>query len=379
MSEYEKKSLVKFLGLYLGSAFVFITVIAVMLYSIKIENLSELSRQKLKNYSSSLSADIIDSHMRGNEFKIPKNEEFKVALIGQDDKTIYTQLPSIPQLTSGFYELNGSLGIVDGSPRLHHGVKYIVVQGDPLSQDKKEAAYTALWVWLSSMALVCALAVTLSRQFLKPIRKEIEKLDNFVKASAHELNTPITTLVLSLDGLKNEVKDTSKIEHLKASAKMLSKIHEDLTYYLQRETLKKEEQWIDFLELSRQRAAFYAKVGSSKNISVNAEGESFLFRMDATAAARLIDNLLSNAVKYSKNNGKVKIKVSQNLIEVEDEGIGMGDAARQKIFEKFTRATEIGGGFGLGLYIVKTVCDDYGIKIEVQSEEGKGSWFKLIF
>lgn len=379
MSEYEKKSLIKFLALYLGSAFIFIGVIALMLYSAKIENISELNRQKLKNYSSTLSSDIIDSYMHGHKFNIPKNDDFKVALIDKDDKPSYNEIGALPPLQVGFYETDKGKGIIDGSPRLHHGIKYLVVQGDLFAKERREAAYTAFLVWLSSIILVCSLAVTLSRQFLKPVRKEIEKLDNFVKASAHELNTPITSLILSLDGLKNEVKDPSKIEHLKASAKMLSKIHEDLTYYLQRETLKKDEQWIDFLELGQARAAFYAKVGSPKNITVEAEGESFLFRMDTTAAARLIDNLLSNAVKYSKNGGKVKIKISPNLIVVEDDGIGMNDAARRKIFEKFTRATEIGGGFGLGLYIVKTVCDDYSIKIEVDSKEGEGSGFRLIF
>jgi len=379
LSEYEKKSLIKFLSLYLGSAFVFITVIAFMLYSAKIENISELSRQKLKNYSFTLSSDVIDSYMHGREFKILKSDEFKVALIDRNDNASYNEIGMLPPLHAGFYENNYGKGIVDDSPRLHHGIKYIIVQGDLFAKDRRDAAYTAFLVWLSSIILVCSLAVTLSRQFLKPVRQEIEKLDNFVKASAHELNTPITSLILSLDGLKNEVKDSSKIEHLKASAKMLSKIHEDLTYYLQRETLKKDEQWIDFLELAKERAIFYAKVGSPKNISVKAGGESFLFRMDTTAAARLIDNLLSNAVKYSKNGGNVNIKISQKIIAVEDDGIGMDESARQKIFDKFTRATEIGGGFGLGLYIVKTVCDDYGIKIEVESEEGKGSGFRLIF
>ncbi|HOI84063.1 MAG TPA: hypothetical protein PKW30_07115 [Campylobacterales bacterium] len=77
------------MGLYLGSAFVFITVIAFLLYFIKIENVAELGRQKLKNASSSISADIIDSHMRGGEYRIPQQSEFKVALIGNGDNNAH--------------------------------------------------------------------------------------------------------------------------------------------------------------------------------------------------------------------------------------------------------------------------------------------------
>lgn len=379
MSEYEKKSLIKFLGLYLGSAFVFISAIAVLLYMAKVENLSELQREKLKSYTSAISAEIIDSHMRGQRYEISKNREFKAALIGESQNIIYSEIPLLPPLSLGFYERGEYIGVVDGGARLHHGVKYIVAETNSMASEKKEAALSAFWVWIFSFLLVGLLGFRLSKQFLKPIREEIEKLDNFVKASAHELNTPITSLVLSLDTLKKEIKDPSKIEYLKASAKMLSKIHDDLTYYLQRETLKKEEEWIDFAALANERGSFYARVASAKGVSVEVESESFIYRIDKTAANRLIDNLLSNAVKYSKKDGKIKINVSQNIITVEDEGIGINKEAKQKIFGKFQRATDIGGGFGLGLYIVKSVCDDYGIKIEVESEEGVGSRFRLIF
>jgi two-component system OmpR family sensor kinase len=384
LSAYEKKSLFKFLGLYLGSAFVFITVIAALLYSTKIENLAELQRQKLKNYTSALSAEIIDSHMKGTELKIPKSYEFKIALIDKDGKVIHNELAAIPPLDKEFYESHRHIGIVDSSARLHHGIKYIIAEEILYAKQSKEAALNVIAMWLISMTLVCILAITLSKQFLKPVRQEVQRIDNFVKASTHELSTPITAIILSLDTLKRECKDappeiSSKIDHLKTSAKMLGKIYEDLTYYLQRETLKKDEQWIDFFELAKERVSFYAKLAQSKNISVEAFGESFLYRIDTSAAERLVDNLLSNALKYSRTNGSVKITVKQNLISVEDDGIGMDAAQQKKIFDKFTRATDVGGGFGLGLYIVKTVCDDYKIKIEVQSEEGKGSKFNLLF
>ncbi len=379
MSEYEKKSLFKFLSLYLGSALVFITVIAAVVYYAKVENLSELQKQKLKNFCSFISTEIIDSHMRGDKLVLSKNSDFSMALIDKEGKIIYGNIKRVPKLEQGFYEVDGRVGIVDGGPRLHHGIKYVVAEEHGLEKQKREALIASLLIWAVSIVLVGILGFSLSRQFLAPIRQEIQKLDDFVKASAHELNTPITSLILSLDSIKDEIGDKSKIEHLKASAKAISKIYDDLTYYVQKETIKKEDSWIDIGELAAERALFYSQIAKAKNVALDVKTEPFIFNIDKTAATRLIDNLLSNAVKYSKPGGAVLISVSDKLIEVFDNGIGIEASLQKTIFDKFERATKSGGGFGLGLYIVKTICDEYRIKIELESEKEKGSKFRLIF
>lgn len=379
LSEYEKKSLIKFLTLYIGSAFIFITAIGFLLYTAKVENLYELQKERLKNHASAICAEIIDSHMRGKPYEITPNKEFRVALVDKNDISVYSQIQNLPKLKEGLWDKEGRLTIIDAGARLHHGIKYVIVQTDLLQKEREDAALSSFLVWLVSLLFVVALAVALSREFLTPFKEEVEKLDNFVKASAHELNTPITSLLLGLDSVKNELKESKKAEYLKASAKMISKIHEDLTYYLQKETLKKEEEWIDFALIVADKATLYSKLAAPKEIEIEVKTESFLYKIDKTAAERLIDNLLSNAVKYSKKNGKISVTVTQNLITVKDDGIGIGKEIQKEIFDKFKRGSEIGGGFGLGLYIVKTICDDYKIDIEVKSTEGIGSEFRLRF
>ncbi len=380
MSEYEKKSLIKFLALYLGSALVFITIIATVVYSSKVENLQELQKQKLKNFCSIISTDIIDSHMRGMDFNIPKSEEFSFALIDSKNEIIFSNLGSTQDIaTQGFYERDGRLGIVDSGPRLHHGIKYIVAEEHSLAKQKQEAFNIALYIWFAATASVCILGITLSKQFLKPLRIQMQKIDDFVKASTHELNTPITSLILSLDTLKNEVSDKTKLESLKTSAKAISKIYDDLTYYIQKESIKKEDEWIDIGELAADKIAIYSKIAKTKNITFRQDIGSFLFKIDKTAATRLIDNLISNAVKYSKANGEIAVTVKEHLVEIADNGVGIDEASKDSIFQKFKRATTSGGGFGLGLYIVKSICDDYKIDIDLKSEKEKGSSFTLHF
>ncbi|RLA58174.1 MAG: sensor histidine kinase, partial [Epsilonproteobacteria bacterium] len=62
-----------------------------------------------------------------------------------------------------------------------------------------------------------------------------------------------------------------------------------------------------------------------------------------------------------------------------DEGIGIEESKQKEIFEKFKRGTDYSGGFGVGLSIVKSICDEYGIKIDLKSVIKKGTEFKLIF
>ena len=96
---------------------------------------------------------------------------------------------------------------------------------------------------------------------------------------------------------------------------------------------------------------------------------------------RIIDNNLSNAIKYSKDSSNITISLQkeQNSIKLgfKDEGVGIKDSS--KIFERYFRGDKITGGFGIGLSIVKNICEKNGIKIEVKSQINKGSSFMYIF
>jgi len=379
LSEYEKRSLFRFLGLYLGSAFIFILLIAAMLYKIETAHSYELQKQRLKNHCAKISAIIVDSHMKDEAYKLPRSDEFKIALLDKNGNRIYSELEGTMDTTSEFVMSAKGIRALDDSTRGHHGVYFVVAQESSYLESKDDAKLHAILLFLASFTLASLLGVTLSKEFLKPMRLEVEKLDRFVKASTHELNTPITALILGLDKVAKEYGSSAKIAGLKASAKMISKIYDDLTYYLQKERVRIEDEWIDLYELACQRAAFFSELADGKNVNVTAKGVSFVYKMDRSNAERLLDNLISNAIKYSKQNGKVEVTVELNSITVKDEGIGIDETKIDEIFGKYYRAVTTPGGFGLGLYIVKSICDDYGIKVSAKSEKNIGSEFTLNF
>ena len=111
-----------------------------------------------------------------------------------------------------------------------------------------------------------------------------------------------------------------------------------------------------------------------------------LLKADADALAHALWNLLDNAVKYSPGRSAVHLSVGRNpngiVISVKDEGLGIPARERRQIFRKFVRgqkASELGiKGTGLGLAIVSNIVAAHGGAVELESEEGRGSTFRII-
>jgi signal transduction histidine kinase len=111
-----------------------------------------------------------------------------------------------------------------------------------------------------------------------------------------------------------------------------------------------------------------------------------LLQADAEALGHALWNLLDNAVKYSIEPGSVQVSVARKphsiVISVKDQGIGIPQREQRNIFRKFVRGEQVGKlgikGTGLGLAIVAHIVEAHGGTIEVESEEGKGSTFRLV-
>ena len=106
---------------------------------------------------------------------------------------------------------------------------------------------------------------------------------------------------------------------------------------------------------------------------------------DADEITRLFTNLISNAIKYNREQGTITIKLSLSddylLTTIKDSGIGLKPEEKNRLFTEFFRAknekTKNISGTGLGLSIVKRIVDSYSGKIEVESDYGEGTTFKV--
>lgn len=198
----------------------------------------------------------------------------------------------------------------------------------------------------------------------------------------HELKTPIGVARFNIDLLQMKLKDDKHILRIKSALKNMTVVYEDLEYYIQSHIIKDDKKDIDFSTFLIKRVEFFNDLTSAKNIELETDikGDIKIF-FNEIELYRIIDNNLSNAIKYSKEKSKINVflkKIDENIIlGFKDEGIGIKDT--NKIFDRYYRGDKISGGFGIGLNIVKNICNKNSIKYEVQSQPNKGSFFKYTF
>ncbi|HHE6610480.1 TPA: sensor histidine kinase, partial [Staphylococcus aureus] len=126
---------------------------------------------------------------------------------------------------------------------------------------------------------------------------------------------------------------------------------------------------------------------NQKNISIHTDIEKdVIVKAQESKIAQVITNLLTNAINYSYEDGDINVRVYRDdfrvIFEVQDFGIGIKLEDQQRIFERFYRVDKArsrdSGGTGLGLSITKHIVEAHQGNIEVNSQVGKGSTFKVI-
>lgn len=218
---------------------------------------------------------------------------------------------------------------------------------------------------------------------------------DFINNMTHEFKTPIATINLALDSLKNpKVKDSREFldRYLKMIRDENRRMNAQVENVLRISKLEKNE-----LDLPKERLDLHDIVANAiSHVSLIVEDRGGYINthygaLKATVLANeshltnVIVNILDNAIKYSEDEPKIDI-YSENvknsiILKVRDQGMGMGKSVQKKIFEKFYRehTGDIHNvkGHGLGLAYVKRILDDHDAEIYVESEKGKGSTFIL--
>ena len=193
--------------------------------------------------------------------------------------------------------------------------------------------------------------------------------EEFIKDILHDFNTPLSTLRLNAQMLKREIGENSKVIRIENSVQNILNLQSNLRAYLSEHEFQKEKFSLhSFLE---ERVALldknYAKIKFTLNI------DDVEIETNRDSLSRIIDNILSNAVKYNKVDGFVTLTYKDKVLEITDGGKGIKHP--KKVFDRFYK--EQARGIGIGLHIVKKLCDELGITILLESQLNKGSTFSL--
>jgi len=219
---------------------------------------------------------------------------------------------------------------------------------------------------------VLILTLLFSFYSLSPLHHAFKLTQEFVKDILHDFNTPISSLLLNVKTLPKTKESYDKINRIEQSLNTILSLQDNLKSYIKQQPKESNEEF-DLLKLIEERVEPLKVLYSQLTFTV--QGESFLLYSNRASISRILDNLLINASKYNKPNGEVSIQIKKDIIIISDTGKGIKYA--NKIFDRFYKEHE--RGLGIGLHIVKNLCDELGIKIKVQSKVDQGTTFVLLF
>lgn len=152
--------------------------------------------------------------MNSQPLNIEKTDGYEITLYDENRAVIYGLASEAIEFKQGFYEDDEFDYFVDLSPQLHHGVKYLVVKNKKANEQISKLIKSTLLIATFSVVLIVIVGYFLAKMFLKPIQNERIKLDKFIKDTTHELNTPITAILMSIERLKKENIDEKILKEL---------------------------------------------------------------------------------------------------------------------------------------------------------------------
>lgn len=220
------------------------------------------------------------------------------------------------------------------------------------------------------------------------LKKTNSELDRFVYSASHDLRAPLKSMLgliyVTKEGVEPEnIELHERLEMLNNSVVKLDNFIEDILHYSRNARMRLENDEIDFEKIVEEIKGSHKFIEGIKGVQFYLEVSSNgAFVSDYRRLGVVLNNILSNALKYrdvSKEKSFVNIIIRSNktnaIIVIEDNGVGIANNDKEKIFEMFYRATTLSSGSGLGLYIVKEALEKLGGTVNVESEQDKGTKF----
>lgn len=398
--------------LYAITSFIFLLIIFYVLYEQEERSIIDLRASALRDVNYSLETnlrnnysnfkEILDLFSSDNNIGIVIGKESGNSIYNNSSLSEY-EVKNLVYKDKGIFTryIGRSKIIIDNDDAIlvSYGVDkaFYKLLNEKYSKDKKEhffilivssgmrAEFISLFLYMlasfiASLVGIGFIAYFLVRFSLRPLEIKIESLNRFIKDSTHEINTPLSVILMSLERIKLDHMDSqniTKLERIKMAAKSLEQIYQDLIYYSFPHLHDKKIEDIDMEVLVKERVDYFRPFFDKKNIEISINTNKSTLKAHKNGMIRVIDNLLDNALKYTPNNGFVKLILQEDGFEINDNGCGIKSDLLPRIFDRYYRANKHQGGFGIGLSLIVDICAMYDIKISCNSVEGVGTTFKL--
>ncbi len=354
------------------------------IYTLYVKNIHEIQNELFLKQQSALIISAMEEYdeTRESYFEFPRLNQVQSGLYDINFQPIFTLIDMpMEHFSSGYHiDSTGYAYLIMALPaHRYFDADYIII-GNALSY--ASVYQKVLTILLSVVILVFLLSIFFLNRFSLPFKRVNQKLDNFIKDSMHEINTPLSIINVNIDLFNMKNPKNKYLQRIKAATKTLSNIYNDMDYLIKNQQIVFEYENIDASAFVRERILYFDEVAAMKDIVISADVEDGItLYFNATQLQRIIDNNISNAIKYSYEESKIEVTLrrfdGQCELIFKDYGFGIEDT--DKIFDRYYREETGKGGFGIGLNIVKSIMEETGIELAVQSTPKKGSTFTYSF
>ena len=226
-------------------------------------------------------------------------------------------------------------------------------------------------------ALVLLVAIgwgyVLSTLIFAPKKQMEDTLTSLTNDIIHELNIPLSTIKANTAMLKKNMEDEKSLKRIKRiedASVRLKKLYDELVYSIHKEMHTIEKERFDLQTLVEERIEVFKE---QQRNPFELTLEPYEIEVDKIGFEQMFDNIVSNAMKYSSKDSPIHVILHNNILSVEDEGVGMGTTELLRMHERYYQADDRKDGEGIGLALVKAYCDEEGIDIHFKSEKGVGT------
>jgi two-component system OmpR family sensor kinase len=378
----EKRSLIRFLLIYLLTTFVLFGIASWLFYVSGKHRILDQQREALKYEAEHLQTQLRTLHHdNAPQLLYPNDNHVKSAMYDLDQEYIFGNFKLAPELDT--LKETDMLYYVSHVEPYFLGAAYLIV-AKPLDllPIKKLQKNIFLFMLIAGIIFVIS-GYYLGRLFVAPMRDSLKQMNRFIQDTTHELNTPISTILTNIEMIETfgkHEKNSTELKRIEIASKTLSRLYDDLSYLNLNHQYHRDIISLNMSKLLEERLVYFSAMVEAKRLqTVTDIVPNVILEMDKNDALRLIDNLLSNAIKYNKKEGLLSVTLTQEMFVVEDSGIGIKKENMHRILQRFHRANESEGGFGIGLDIVNQVVNAYDYRLKIDSKEGEGTKVSVIW
>ncbi len=220
-------------------------------------------------------------------------------------------------------------------------------------------------------------------QFLEGISDHVEREQSFAASVSHELRTPVSIISTSIDLLELMGIDENQkaaFSRIKNSTDYMAKVIESLLFFARNshDEMEKTMPEVELEEIFRRVVDQYQQQATDKKLELRLTIQSHSsVRMSESHVEIILGNLIRNAISNTQQ-GSVSIVLHGDRFLVADSGLGIKSEEKELIIKRNYHSAD-SMGYGLGLYLVKNICNIYGLKLGIESTVGIGSEFSIYF